>query len=167
MTQEYGRYHGLKTGVFRGGCLTGPFHRAVQLHGFLAYMVRVALRGEPYTIIGHRGKQVRDRIHSEDVVRAFEAFYLNPRPGEVSNIGGGRGNAASLLELLDGIEQLTGRTIPTTYDPTPHVGDHICDISNLAKLRAHFPDWEPTRSLDDIIEDVVATVRIAPDAVSG
>src|SRR5690606_3995757 len=97
MTQEYGRYFGMKTGVFRGGCLTGPFHSAVPLHGFLAYMARVALSGGSYNVIGYKGKQVRDQIHSEDVARAFEAFYRDPRPGEVYNLGGGRGNAASLL----------------------------------------------------------------------
>ena len=162
MTQEYGRYFGMKTGVFRGGCLTGPFHSAVALHGFLAYMVRVALRGETYNVIGYKGKQVRDQIHSEDVIRAFEAFYQDPRPGEVYNLGGGRGNAASLLELLDRIGQLGGRPIPTTYDPTPRVGDHICYITNLAKLRAHYPGWDLTRSLDDIVEDVYRVAKAAP-----
>lgn len=161
MVQEYGRYFGMKTGVFRGGCLTGPFHSAVELHGFLAYMVRVALRGETYKIIGHKGKQVRDQIHSADVVRAFEAFYQAPRPGEVYNLGGGRANAASLLELLDRIGQLHGGPIATTYDPTPRVGDHVCYISNLAKLRAHYPDWRIEQGLDHIIEDVYQTARRA------
>ena len=161
MTQEYGRYFGMKTGVFRGGCLTGPFHSAVALHGFLAYMVRVALRGETYNIIGYKGKQVRDQIHSEDVIRAFEAFHQDPRPGEVYNLGGGRGNAASLLELLDRIGQLGGRPIPTTYDPTPRVGDHICYITNLAKFRAHYPGWDLTRSLDEIVEDVYQVAKAA------
>ena len=161
MTQEYGRYFGIKTGVFRGGCLTGPFHSAVALHGFLAYMVRVALCGETYNIIGYKGKQVRDQIHSEDVIRAFEAFYRDPRPGEVYNLGGGRGNAASLLELLDRIGQLGGRSIATTYDPTPRVGDHICYITNLAKFRAHYPGWDLTHNLDHIVEDVFKTAKSA------
>lgn len=161
MTQEYGRYFGLKTGVFRGGCLTGPFHSAVQLHGFLAYMVRVALRGEPYTIIGYQGKQVRDQIHSEDVIRAFEAFAHNPRPGEVYNLGGGRGNAASLRELLDAIGRLVGKPISTKYDPNARVGDHIVYITNLAKFRSHYPEWDLTWNLDAIVEDVVATARKA------
>ena len=139
MTQEYGRYFGMKTGVFRGGCLTGPFHSAVKLHGFLAYMVRVALRCEPYTIIGYKGKQVRDQIHSEDVIRAFEAFYNNPRPGEVYNLGGGRDNSASLIELLDRVGQLTGREIATVYQPEPRVGDHILYISDLSKLPHTIP----------------------------
>jgi CDP-paratose 2-epimerase len=129
----------------------------VQLHGFLAYMVRVALRGETYTIIGYEGKQVRDQIHSEDVVRAFEAFYRDPRPGEVYNLGGGRDNAASLLELLGRIEELTGRPIPRRHDPQPRVGDHIVYITNLARFRAHYPSWELTRSLDDIVTDVLRT----------
>ena len=159
LTQEYGRYFGMKTGVFRGGCLTGPFHSAVKLHGFLAYVVRVALRGEVYTVIGYQGKQVRDQIHSEDVIRAFDAFYHNPRCGEVYNLGGGRGNSVSVVELLDRIGQLTGVQIPLEYEPTVRVGDHIVYITNLAKLRSHFPDWELTHDLDNIIEDVVATAR--------
>jgi CDP-paratose 2-epimerase len=161
MTREYGRYFGMKTGVFRGGCLTGRFHSAVKLHGFLAYMVRVALRGEPYTIIGYNGKQVRDPIHSEDVIRAFEAFYNNPRPGEVYNLGGGRNNSASLIELLDRLGQLTGGAIPTVYQPEPRVGDRIVYISNLAKIRAHYPEWDLTHSLDDIVEDVLTVARSA------
>jgi len=162
MAQEYGRYFGLKTGIFRGGCLTGPFHSAVQLHGFLAYLVRVAVSGEPYTIIGYHGKQVRDQIHSEDVIRAFEAFYHDPRPGEVYNLGGGRNNAASILELLDRLEQLTGQRIPQDYQERPRVGDHIVYISDLAKLRAHYPGWEITRNLESIVDDVLQAVRKLP-----
>lgn len=166
MTQEYGRYFGMKTGVFRGGCLTGPFHSAVKLHGFLAYMVRVALRGEPYTIIGYKGKQVRDQIHSEDVIRAFEAFYNNPRPGEVYNLGGGRGNSASLIELLDRLGQLTGKKIHTVYEPEPRVGDHIVYITNLAKLKSHYPEWDLTHSLDDIVEEVFKMASSSLQAAS-
>jgi CDP-paratose 2-epimerase len=159
MTQEYGKYFGLKTGVFRGGCLTGPFHSAVPLHGFLAYMARVALTGGTYNVIGYKGKQVRDQIHSEDVVRAFEAFYRDPRPGEVYNLGGGRGNAASLLELLDRFGQLAGRPVPHTYQEANRVGDHICYMTDLRKFRSHYPDWELTFSLDDIVDDVFQTLR--------
>jgi CDP-paratose 2-epimerase len=159
LTQEYGRYFGLKTGVFRGGCLTGPAHCAVQLHGFLAYLAKVAVHGEPYTIIGYKGKQVRDQIHSFDVVRAFEAFYENPHPGEVYNLGGGRDNSASILELLDRLEQIIGHTIPRSYEETNRIGDHICYISDLGKLRAHFPGFELTYVLDAIVEDVLQGVR--------
>jgi CDP-paratose 2-epimerase len=159
MTQEYGRYFGLKTGVFRGGCLTGPFHSAVELHGFLAYMAKVALSGGKYTIIGYKGKQVRDQIHSADVVGAFEAFYNNPRPGEVYNLGGGRANAASLLELLDRFGQITGRAIAHEYREQNRVGDHIVYMSDLRKFRSHYPEWELTRSLDDIVDDVIGTTR--------
>ncbi len=166
MAQEYGRYFGLKTGIFRGGCLTGPAHSAVQLHGFLAYVVRVALRGERYTVIGYKGKQVRDQIHSKDVVRAFEAFYHDPRPGEVYNLGGGRGNAASVLEVLDRAEQLTGRRIERTYVEQNRVGDHICYISNLAKFRSHYPGWEVTYDLDDIIGDMLRTAESVPQALA-
>jgi CDP-paratose 2-epimerase len=155
VAQEYGRYFGLKTGIFRGGCLTGPSHSAVQLHGFLAYVVRVALRGEPYTVIGYKGKQVRDQIHSEDVIRAFEAFYEKPRPGEVYNLGGGRANSASVLEVLDRVEQLTGKRIERRYLDQARVGDHICYISNLNKLRQHYPGWDLTYSLDDILEEML------------
>jgi CDP-paratose 2-epimerase len=160
MAQEYGRYFGMKTGIFRGGCLTGPSHSAVQLHGFLAYLVRVAVKGEPYTIIGYKGKQVRDQIHSEDVIGAFEAFYRNPRPGEVYNLGGGRDNAASILELLDRLEQLTGRSIPRNYEERSRVGDHIVYITDLAKLRAHYPEWQLTHSLDAIVEEVLKSVQV-------
>jgi CDP-paratose 2-epimerase len=146
----------MKTGVFRGGCLTGPCHSAVQLHGFLAYLVRVARSGEPYRVIGYKGKQVRDQIHSFDVVRAFELFYREPRPGEVYNLGGGRENAASILELLDRLGQLCGRRIEHTYVDQPRVGDHIVYITNLAKLRAHFPGWELSYSLDRIVDDLLA-----------
>jgi CDP-paratose 2-epimerase len=159
LTQEYGRYFGMKTGVFRGGCLTGPLHSAVQLHGFLSYLVRVAVMGEPYTIIGYKGKQVRDQIHSEDVVLAFEAFYADPRPGEVYNLGGGRENSASVIELIDRLEQRTGRRIERRYEERPRVGDHIVYISNLAKFRAHYPGWRLTRSLDSIVDDVYDGVR--------
>ncbi len=159
MTQEYGRYFGMKTGVFRGGCLTGPFHSAVKLHGFLAYMARVAMKGGRYSVIGHKGKQVRDQIHSADVVSAFEAFYRDPRPGAVYNLGGGRGNAASLLELLDRMGQLVGRRVDHEYVDEPRVGDHIVYISDLAKFRSDYPDWELSMGLDDIVDDVFRTLR--------
>ena len=155
MTQEYGRYFGMKTGVFRGGCLTGPAHGAVQQHGFLAYLVKKAVKGDSYTIIGHQGKQVRDQIHARDVVRAFEAFYESPRPGEVYNLGGGRPNSASILELIDRLEQILGKPISRIYAERSRIGDHICYITNLGKLRDHFGGFELTYSLDAILEELV------------
>jgi CDP-paratose 2-epimerase len=157
--QEYGRYFGLKVGVFRGGCLTGPQHSGVELHGFLSYLVKVALSGGAYTIFGYKGKQVRDNIHSHDVVRAFEEFARNPRPGEVYNLGGGRENSVSMLEAITMIEEMTGRKINHTYVDRSRKGDHICYISNLRKLKTHFPDWSLTRSLSSILEEMVAAER--------
>ena len=154
--QEYGRYFKMPVGVFRGGCLTGPSHSGVELHGFLSYLLKVALSGKPYTVFGYNGKQVRDNIHSFDVVRAFEEFARNPRPGEVYNLGGGRANSVSMLEAISRIEALTGRKINWTYSERARKGDHICYISNLAKLKSHFPGWSLTRGLDSILEEMVS-----------
>jgi CDP-paratose 2-epimerase len=158
--QEYGRYFGMGVGIFRGGCLTGPSHSGVELHGFLSYLVKVALSGKPYTVYGYKGKQVRDNIHSFDVVRAFEEFARNPRPGEVYNLGGGRGNSVSMLEAIARIESLTGRKISWTYSEQARKGDHICYISNLAKLKSHYPGWGLTRNLDSILEEMVAAEKL-------
>lgn len=159
LAQEYGKYFGLKTGIFRGGCLTGPQHSGVELHGFLNYLVFVALREGPYTIFGYKGKQVRDQIHSWDVINAFWHFAQNPRPGEVYNLGGGKDNAASLLECVDLICQASGGKRPRlTYSETNRIGDHICYYSDLRKLRAHFPDWNLTYSLPQIVEEMVERV---------
>ncbi len=152
VAQEYGRYFGLKVGIFRGGCLTGEHHSAVQLHGFLSYLFKVAQSGETYTIFGYQGKQVRDQIHSADVISAFQAFARNPRPGEVYNLGGGRGNSASILECIAKIEALLGKKITTRYVDQNRVGDHICYISDLTKFQTHFSDWRITISLDQILE---------------
>ena len=157
--QEYGRYFGMGVGIFRGGCLTGPSHSGLELHGFLSYLLKVALSGRPYTVYGYKGKQVRDNIHSFDVVRAFEEFARNPRPGEVYNLGGGRGNSVSMLEAIARIEALTGRKIDWTYSEQARKGDHICYISNLAKLKSHYPAWGITRSLDSILEEMLAAER--------
>jgi CDP-paratose 2-epimerase len=151
MTQEY-----VRTGVFRGGCLTGPSHSGVELHGFLNYLVKVAKNGETYTIIGYKGKQVRDQIHSYDVIQALWTFAQSPRPGEVYNIGGGRANSASLLECVSKVEALLGRKLNTRYEAQARKGDHICYISDLTKLRTHYPTWRLTRSLDRILEELVA-----------
>lgn len=158
MAQEYGKYFGMKTGIFRGGCLTGPQHAGVELHGFLNYLVAVALREGPYTIFGYKGKQVRDQIHCHDVINAFWHFAQNPRPGEVYNLGGGRGNAASLLECVDMIEKVSGRKPELTYSDTNRVGDHICYYSDLRKLMSHYPDWKLSYSLDRIVEEMVQTI---------
>lgn len=155
MAQEYGRYFGMKVGIFRGGCLTGPSHSGVELHGFLSYLVKVALSGQPYTIFGYKGKQVRDQIHSYDVIRAFEEFCKNPRPGEVYNLGGGRSNSVSVLEAIQLTEAVTGKPINWSYSDTNRVGDHICYISDLSKLISHFPDWSITISLPQIIGQMI------------
>jgi len=157
--QEYGRYFKMPVGIFRGGCLTGPSHSGVELHGFLSYLLKVALSGKTYTVFGYKGKQVRDNIHSYDVVRAFEEFARNPRPGEVYNLGGGRANSVSMLEAIQQIEALTGRKINWTYSEQARKGDHICYISNLSKLKSHYPAWSITRSLDSILEEMVAAER--------
>jgi len=155
VAQEYGRYFGMKVGIFRGGCLTGPSHSGVELHGFLSYLVKVAVLGKPYTIFGYKGKQVRDNIHSRDVIAAFEAFTRNPRPGEVYNLGGGRGNSVSVIEAIELIEKATDAKINYVYSEKNRVGDHICYISDLTKLRTHFPEWDITIGLPNMIEDMV------------
>jgi CDP-paratose 2-epimerase len=161
LAQEYGRYFGLNVGVFRGGCLTGPNHSGVQLHGFLSYLVKVAMAGTTYTVFGYKGKQVRDNIHSFDVVRAAEAFFLNPRPGEVYNIGGGRENSVSILEAFDRIELAAGKKVRWQYHDEARKGDHICYISDLRKFQSHFPSWYVSRDLNSILEELaIAEARI-------
>jgi CDP-paratose 2-epimerase len=155
MAQEYGRYFGMKVGVFRGGCLTGPSHSGVELHGFLSYLVRVALSGGTYTVYGYKGKQVRDNLHSHDVVRAIEEFAANPRPGEVYNLGGGRENSISMLEAIAKIEQITGRQLNWKYADQNRIGDHICYISNLAKFRSHYPNWFITVGVEAILHQIM------------
>ena len=135
MAQEYGKYFGLRVGVFRGGCLTGQAHSGVELHGFLSYLVHVAVHRKPYTIYGYGGKQVRDQIDSLDVVKALEAFAGQPRPGEVYNLGGGRGNSASVLECIDWIEKLSGYRLEYRLSDQNRIGDHICYISDCRKLQ--------------------------------
>lgn len=159
LAQEYGRYFGLNVGIFRGGCLTGPNHSGVQLHGFLSYLVKVALAGETYTVFGYKAKQVRDNIHSFDVVRAAEEFFLNPRRGEVYNIGGGRENSVSILEAFAIIEELTGKGVRWEYRDEPRKGDHICYISDLRKLRDHFPNWQLTYDLKRILAEIAQAAQ--------
>ena len=161
LAQEYGKYDGieLKTGIFRGGCLTGPQHSGVELHGFLNYLVYVALNEGNYTIFGYKGKQVRDQIHCHDVINAFWNFAQDPKPGEVYNLGGGKGNAASLLECVDMIAEASGGKKPNlTYSDENRIGDHICYYSDLTKLKEHFPNWDLTYSLDQIVEQMVESV---------
>lgn len=164
MVQEYGRYFNMPTVCFRGGCLTGPNHSGVELHGFLNYLVKTALRGKTYTIFGYKGKQVRDQIHSVDVVRAFEEFIAAPRAGEVYNLGGGRESNASILECFDMIEAASGRKVSWKYDEKNREGDHICYISDMAKFRAHYPRWSLTRFVEDIVDEMIrsdmATIAI-------
>ncbi len=155
LAQEYGRYFGLKTGVFRGGCLTGPQHAGVELHGFLNYLLKCALEERPYTVFGYKGKQVRDQIHCFDVINAFWHFAQNPRPGEVYNLGGGKHNAASVLECIDYIHRRTGKRPRLSYDPTNRIGDHVCYYTNMAKFRNHFPQWQQRYSLPMIIDEMI------------
>jgi CDP-paratose 2-epimerase len=159
MAQEYGRYFGLKVGIFRGGCLTGPSHSGVELHGFLSYLVKVAVTGGTYSVFGYKAKQVRDNIHSHDVVRAIEEFAANPRPGEVYNLGGGRKNSISVLEAIGKAEQLTSRKMNWKYVGQNRIGDHICYISNLTKFKSHYPNWEITIDLDEIFRQIMADLR--------
>ena len=156
VAQEYGRYFGLKTGIFRCGCLTGSAHAGVELHGFLSYIVKVAVTGRPYTIFGYKGKQVRDQIHSLDVIRAFDAFAANPRPGEVYNLGGGRGNSMSILETIAMLEAKTGRPMNWSYAEQNRIGDHICYISDLRKLRRDYPEWDIRIGVEQIIDEIIA-----------
>ncbi|MCB2154584.1 NAD-dependent epimerase/dehydratase family protein [bacterium] len=159
MTQEYGHYFGMKTVCLRGGCLTGPAHSGAQLHGFLSYLVKCAMRGDKYTVFGYKGKQVRDNIHSYDVCRAIEVFAANPRPGEVYNIGGGPGNSVSILEVIARIEELSGRRLDWEYSDKARSGDHICYYTDLGKFRRDYPEWDITKSLDDILKEEIAQVE--------
>jgi CDP-paratose 2-epimerase len=156
VAQEYGRYFGMKVGIFRGGCLTGPSHSGVELHGFLSYLVKMTITGGAYSVFGYKAKQVRDNIHSRDVVRAIEEFAANPRPGEVYNLGGGRENGLSMLEAIAKIEQMSGKKLAWKYVDQNRIGDHICYISNLAKFKSHYPNWRITISLDEILRQIIA-----------
>ena len=156
MVQEYGRYFGLPTCCLRGGCLTGPNHSGVELHGFLSFLVKQNLSGSLYQVYGYKGKQVRDNIHSFDVARFAEEFVAAPRCGEVYNLGGGRSNSCSILEAFQRVEDITGKPMIWRYVDTARSGDHICYISNLAKMQAHYPRWSLTKSLDDIFAETAA-----------
>lgn len=157
IAQEYGKYFGMKVGIFRGGCLTGASHSGVELHGFLSYLVHVAVHGKPYTIFGYKGKQVRDQIESQDVIAAFDAFANSPRPGEVYNLGGGRENSASVLESIAMIEKISPHRVNFTLGDTNRMGDHICYISDLRKMKSHFPNWSIRFGLEEILGKMIET----------
>ena len=155
MVQEYGRYFGLPTCALRGGCLTGPNHSGVELHGFLSYLVKCNLEGREFKIFGYKGKQVRDNIHSQDVARFIHAFIENPRCGEVYNIGGGKNNTCSILEAFGIVEKFSGREMVSSYVETNRIGDHICYYSDLRKMRDHYPNWDISVSLEETISQIV------------
>jgi len=155
MVQEYGRYFGLKTACFRGGCLTGPAHSGAELHGFLAYLVKCGIAGRRYTVFGYKGKQVRDNIHSNDLIRAFWRFFEEPRCGEVYNIGGGRHANCSVLEAITMIEEMTGRRIDWTYSEANRMGDHIWWVSDIRKFMDHYPGWRIEYNLRRTVQEMI------------
>jgi CDP-paratose 2-epimerase len=155
MVQEYGRYFNMPTCCLRGGCLTGPNHSGVELHGFLSYLVKCNVEGREYKVYGYKGKQVRDNIHSIDVARFMLAFSQAPRSAEVYNIGGGKQNACSILEAFKMVEQKTGRAMNWRYVDENRVGDHICYYSDLRKMKLHYPSWGITRTLENIFDEIV------------
>ena len=162
LVQEYGRYFGIPTVCYRGGCLTGPNHSGAELHGFLAYLARAVREGRTYRIFGYGGKQVRDNIHAHDVCAAMLAFYESPRVAAVYNLGGGRANSISVIEAIARLEELAGRRLHTEYVDDARIGDHICYISDLRRLRADYPGWSITRSLDDILRELITRPPTPP-----
>jgi CDP-paratose 2-epimerase len=166
MVQEYGRYFDMRTCCLRGGCLTGPHHSGVELHGFLSYLVKCNVQRRPYKVYGYKGKQVRDNIHSLDVARFIHAFYEHPRCAEVYNIGGGRQNSISILEAFDAIAAVSGTPMLWDYVDQHRSGDHICYISDLSKMRRHYPGWDLTKSLADIFAELHAAASLATVSVS-
>ena len=159
MVQEYGRYFNMKTACFRGGCLTGPAHSAAELHGFLAYLIKCCSEGRHYRIFGYKGKQVRDNIHSFDVCRAFESFYNHPSSGAVYNLGGGRENSISMLEAIKLAEDVTGKKMNYEYKEENRIGDHICYISDLSKIKHDFPEWGISRSIEEIFKEIAGVIK--------
>jgi len=159
IAQEYGKYFGLNVGIFRGGCLTGPQHSAVELHGFLAYIIDCAVKNKPYTIFGYNGKQVRDQLHSFDVVNAFWHFYQNPKQGEAYNLGGAKENAASILEIIEVLDKDFNLKVNYQYNPKNREGDHICYYSNMSKFKLHYPNWAITKDLKTIIKEIIQSKK--------
>ena len=154
LVQEYGRYFGLKTACFRGGCLTGPNHSGTELHGFLAYLMKCVIRGMPYTVFGYKGKQVRDNIHSYDLVNMFWHFYQNPRIGEVYNAGGSRHCNCSMLEVIQKCEVIADKKLDSTYQPQNRIGDHTWWISDVRKFKSHYPQWDYVYDLDKLLREI-------------
>jgi CDP-paratose 2-epimerase len=159
MVQEYGKYFGMNTVSFRGGCLTGPAHSGAELHGFLAYLVLCAMKDKPYTIFGYKGKQVRDNIHSKDLINAFWAYFQNPRSSEVYNMGGGRHSNCSVLEAISIVEKISGRKLNYTISEQARIGDHIWYISDVNKFKSDYPDWEYQYDIETIIKEIVEAVK--------
>jgi CDP-paratose 2-epimerase len=159
LVQEYGRYFGMNTAVFRGGCLTGPAHSGAELHGFLAYLVKCALAGRPYTIFGYKGKQVRDNIHSSDLVEAFWRFIRNPRQGAVYNMGGARHSNCSMLEAIAMIREISGRELRYTLSPGNRSGDHIWWISDVRRFQADYPGWAHKYDIGRILREMIDVAR--------
>lgn len=155
MVQEYGRYFGMKTVAFRGGCLTGPAHQGAELHGFLAYLIKCAIHQKHYTIFGYKGKQVRDNIHSADLINAFWSYYKNPRIGEVYNIGGSRHSNISILEAIHKIEEISGLKVPYSFSDQARSGDHIWYVSDIRKFRSHYPEFEYEYDMDRILREML------------
>lgn len=155
MVQEYGRYFGMKTACFRGGCLTGPAHSGAELHGFLAYLVKCGVTGRPYTVFGYKAKQVRDNIHSHDLVNAFWAFFQAPKAGEVYNIGGGPFANCSMLEAIAMVERMTGRPLTWQYNDTNRAGDHIWWVGDLRRFMSHYPGWKIEYDLERTLQEIV------------
>lgn len=154
LVQEYGRYFEMKTAVFRGGCLTGPSHSGTKLHGFLSYLMKCTISGQPYQVYGYQGKQVRDNIHSYDLVNAFYSFYQAPRSAEIYNIGGSRFSNCSMLEAIQYCEEISNQKLNWSYSETNRIGDHIWWISNVQKFKKHYPNWELTYTIQDILQEI-------------
>jgi len=165
LVQEFGRYFGLMTGVFRGGCLTGGGHSGTELHGFLSYLMRCCVERRPYTVFGYRGKQVRDNIHSSDLVNMFWHYFLAPRQGEVYNAGGGRHSHCSMLEAIALCEEISGRKLNWTYLEDARIGDHIWYVSDVSKFRRHYPEWTYRYTLKEILCEIYDgwRERLRPD----
>ena len=155
MVQEYGKYFGMNTAAFRGGCLTGPTHQGAELHGFLAYLIKCAVSGNHYTIFGYKGKQVRDNIHSVDLINAFWNYYQNPRQGEVYNIGGSRHSNISMIEAIEQIEAISGHKLNYTLSDNNRIGDHIWYVSDVNKFKSHYPDFEYQYDIDRILREMI------------